>query len=444
MIQKITPKNSPIDAEIIIPGSKSITNRVLLMAALAEGESKLSGVLYSDDTKVMAEALNNLGVLVDLESIKKNGEVNIQGCAGRFPQKTARIYTHESGTATRFLIPAVAACGRGEYYFHASPRMMERPLENQLLALSDLGVNFKFEKKTNSLPLWLETGGLEGEEVLLDINQTSQFLSGLMMALPYSNSHSNKSMILKSAQNFANKPYVHMTKALMQEFGVEIDIISDQEIKINASNKYQDKYQGQKFFIEPDMSTASYFFAIPALLGGRIYIKNTARKCLQGDAKFLEVLEKMGCEVFEEERNGSSGITVIGLDRLDNLNKSNQKLKGLEIDMAGFSDTFMTVAALACFADGPTTLHSLAHTRLQESDRVFAMSLGLEKLGVKTKTSLDSLTIFPPESLDNFRGALVNSFNDHRIAMSLSLIGLKIPGVEIENSEAVKDRKSVV
>jgi len=432
MIEKITPKNFHIDCEILIPGSKSISNRVLLMAGLAEGESQLFGVLYSEDTKVMAEALSELGVFIDLENIKNNGSVSIQGCAGRLPKNKAKIYTHESGTATRFLLPAVSACGVGEYYFYATPRMMERPLENQILALEALGIHFKFEDKKNSMPLFLSSDGLaeglaEGldkAEVLIDINQSSQFLSGLMMAGPYA----KKNMSLKSVQDFTHKPYVHMTRKLMEDFGAKTEIISGHEMRIQSGSFYQ----GREFLIEPDMSTASYFFAIPAILGGKICIKNISRICLQGDIKFLEVLEKMGCQVLEERKNNISGICVIGPE-------NNQKLKAIEnLDMAGFSDTFMTVAVLACFADGPMTLHSLAHTRLQESDRVSAMAMGLEKLGIKTRTTPDSMTIIPPACLNNIQGARVSSFNDHRIAMSLALIGLKIPNLEIEQAEAVK------
>ncbi len=425
----IPKKNCPINAEIEIPGSKSITNRVLLMAGLAHGESRLSGVLISDDTKVMAEALENLGVSIQIDPIRHTAI--IQGCAGKFPKNNIQIYTHESGTATRFLIPAVAACGLGQYYFYGSDRMMERPLEKQIEALRSLGISFDFEKAKNKMPFYLKTAGLNNlgnkseVEIEIDIHESSQFLSGLMMAAPYAKLNTKSGLVLKSLQEIGNKPYVQMTAKLMKDFGVNVDLekIKGHEVMIGPGS-----YQAKNFAIEPDMSTASYFFAMPAILGGEILIKNCSRAgCLQGDIRFLEVLEKMGCLIQEEVQEENRGIRVS--------KESGKILKGIEINMAGFSDTFMTIAAVACFAEGPTVLKSLAHTRLQESDRVKAISDGLEKLGVKTESTQDSLTIIPDSS--KLKGAKVNSFNDHRIAMSLSLLGLKIPGVMIENSQAV-------
>ncbi len=430
----------PINSSITIPGSKSITNRVLLLAALAKGESKISGILKSNDTEVMAEALNQAGVKV---SIQEDLSAKIIGCAGVFPDLNLKkdsdffikIYTHESGTATRFLIPALAACGLGKYYFHGSERMMDRPLEPQLKALSLLGAKFNFEfNKTFKMPFFLGENNLKNKlkdgEILIDIKDSSQFLSGLLMAAPYALGP----IVLKSTHNVFSKPYVLMTLKLMEQFGVKINLVSPQELKIEPS-----AYQACDLMIEPDMSTASYFFAIPALVGGKLHVKNCSRtNSLQGDIKFLEVLETMGCEVIQE----NNGITVSYLNDLKNL-----KSPG-EISMAGFSDTFMTVAVLACFCDAPTVLHGLAHTRLQESDRVSAIALGLNKLGIKTEETPDSLKIYPfenfknLENLENLRkidnkNFILDSFNDHRIAMSLSLMGLKIPGVIINNSQAV-------
>jgi len=437
MQEKIKIISHPINSSMTIPGSKSITNRVLLLAALANGESKISGILKSDDTRVMAEALNQAGVKIN---IQEDLSAKITGCSGSFPDLNLKqdlgfyikIYTHESGTATRFLIPALAACGAGKYYFHGSERMMDRPLEPQLKALSLLGAEFNFEEnKLFKMPFFLGENNLknrlESGEILIDIKDSSQFLSGLLMAAPYASGP----VILKSSQDVFSKPYVLMTLSLMEKFGIKADLISPRELKINPG-----VYQACDLMIEPDMSTASYFFAIPALVGGSMHIKNCSRKnSLQGDIKFLEVLEQMGCEVFQEIKEGQEGITVKF--------SQDQVLESPgEINMTGFSDTFMTLAVLACFCDAPTVLYGLAHTRLQESDRVRAISQGLNILGIQTEETPDSLKIWPFKNLENIKNLekkeyVVESFNDHRIAMSLALMGLKIPGVIINNSQAV-------
>ena len=467
-IQPIQPIQGVISSEIQLSGSKSITNRVLLLAALAQGRSVIKNILDAKDTRVMAAALEQLGVKLKIDWA--SGVAEIEGCGGCWPENSGLVDTYESGTATRFLIPAVAACGHGVYGFKAEPRMMDRPIEAQLKILEALGVNFKFEpNRPYAMPFLLETHGLCLEQGLNNINNinkinkinvpieaSSQFLSGLMMVLPFIKINN---LQLVASEDLKNKPYIAMTQSLMESFGVKVEIGSDQRTVSLVNNKigrdhpvdlelvgaepvgnfkniknikniknvdqgYQG-YQASDLMIEPDLSTASYFFALPALLGGEILVKNIHRKkSLQGDIKFLDVLEKMGCVVTQEKQ----GVRVF--------KPKDQVLIGLErVDMKGFSDTFMTVAVLAAFADKPTTLTSLRHTRLQESDRILAMEVGLNLLGIRTVSTEGSLTIFPEVGL--IKAAVVDSFNDHRIAMSLSLIGLKIPGVKIKNSGAV-------
>jgi len=343
---------------------------------------------------------------VQLDRINYTAE--IEGFGGKFPNKQAAIYCQDAGTATRFLIPACAAIP-GEYQFSASPRMSERPLAPLLNVLKKQGAHFNFRESSGYMPLVMEAHGLKGDEVYIDITQSSQFLSGLLMAAPYAKSP----MKLKTGA-LTNKPYVAMTCAMMATFG-----ISTQRDE-NTIFVPEGVYQACDYAIEPDASTASYFFAMAAITAGKVHVKGMTRACLQGDIRFLEILEKMGCKVIEEQ----GGITVVGTTHL----------KGLgEVDMAGFTDTFMTVAVLAVFADQSTTIKSLAHTRLQESDRVAAIVEGLNRLGIQTETTADSITIHPGKSY----GAAVSSHRDHRIAMSLSLIGLKVPGVIIEGADAV-------
>lgn len=407
MIENVKPISGPLNCQVQVPGSKSITNRVLLIAALAHGQSKLYGALISEDTKVMSEALNHLGINVQLNS----DCIVVEGCAGRIPGKTASLYTHESGTATRFLIPAVAACGNGQYEFNGTKRMCERPLESLIDALARGKVAFNFHELPGCMPLSLKTEGFAGDEVTVDIAQSSQFLSGLMIAAPYA----KKRTLIRVNAPVTEKPYVLMTQKMMSDFAVKAEWLSESSVAIEPQ-----MYQATEYAIEPDMSTASYFFAAAAILGGQVTVKHCRLAgMMQGDVRFLTVLEKMGCRVEEV----TAGIRL----------ESSGELKGVEVDMAGFSDTFMTVCAVAAFAKGPTTLHSLAHTRLQESDRVSAIAEGLKRLGCEVESTEDTITI----KASALKGATVSSFNDHRIAMSLALIGLKVPGVQIENAEAV-------
>ncbi|MDF2529864.1 MAG: aroA, partial [Gammaproteobacteria bacterium] len=231
------------------------------------------------------------------------------------------------------------------------------------------------------------------------------------MAAPYA----KNPLKLKSSKPLHQKPYVHMTLQIMKEFGIEASWVNEQTLSVPIA-----VYQARNYQIEPDASTASYFFAMAALTGGKIHVPHLSRKSKQGDIQFLSLLEQMDCTVIEEQ----GGITVIGC----------AYLKGLgSIDMTGFSDTFMTLASLAVFADSPTAMHGLAHTRLQESDRIAAISDGLNRLGIKTESTHDSLTIYPGQPT----GTRLSSCKDHRIAMSLSLIGLKVPGVIIEDAGCV-------
>lgn len=396
--QTVQPIRHPVNSTVVVPGSKSITNRALLLAALVDGDVELQGVLASDDTQACMTALQALGVRLVHHSRAggepvKNNTLVVSGCNGGFPHKTARIDCRDAGTVTRFLIPLCAAQSDGEYHFTASKRMCERPLKVLLQILEQQGAEFQFLAKPYCLPFIMKTHGLKGGEIEVDISESSQFLSGLLLAAPLA-----LAPLTVRSQALENKPYVHMTQQMLQDFASGI----------------------RHYTIEPDASTASYFFAVAALTGGTIHVPNLPRHGLQGDTRFLDLLEQMGCRVIEEK----GGITVTGCRQLQGLG---------EVSMSGFSDTFMTVAALAVFADRSTTLTGLAHTRLQESDRVSAMAEELGKLGVKVETTEDSITIHPSKPV----GTLLSGHNDHRIAMSLALIGTQVPGVVIDGAECV-------
>lgn len=406
--QAIPTIDFPINASIKVPGSKSITNRALLLAALAQGHSTLHGVLFSEDTEAFAKALIELGLNLNID--RENHKIIVEGGAGQFSNLHANIYCKDAGTATRFLIPVCAAMSGGSYHFSATERMSERPIKPLLEVLEQQGAEFSFESDYK-MPFNLHAKSLTGGKVTVYITDSSQFLSGLLMAAPYAKS----AMTLTSSKALNQKTYVHMTVEMMAEFGIQASWIDDHSVMVP-----QGCYQSREYQIEPDASTASYFFAMAAITSGKMHVPNLRKKCMQGDIQFLNVLEKMGCTVIEEK----GGITVIGT----------KQLKGLgDVDMTGFSDTFMTLAVVAVFADSPTTIHGLAHTRLQESDRIAAISDGLSRLGIKVQSTQDSLSIYPGQP----HGAFVGSFKDHRIAMSLSLIGLKTPGVIIKGAECV-------
>ncbi len=424
---EITPIASPFIRKMDLPGSKSIVNRVLLLASLAEGESFFRNFLLSDDTEAMLESLQRLGVRVELNRGRK--ELRVYGCGGEFPHKKVDLFTRDSGTTTRFLIPILAAQETGEFTISASERMSARPLQPLLKAIEALGGVIHYHDKPYALPLTIYARGLLGGSLEVSVEESTQFLSGLLMASPFFKSsiflsshrqkHSEDLALIKTH----NQSYVKLTAQLMEKFGAKIKKLDSDNTGGQGILTLPGQYQNQEnFYIEPDISTASYFFAAAVLTGGEVEISNISLDSTQGDIQFLEILKLMGAEVLGKP----DSILVKG--------NSLKSLKGLSVNMRDFSDTFMTLAALACFAEGPTEICGIAHTRFQESNRIEAVASGLRLLGARVEIFEDGLKIYP----QRLHGGLVSSFNDHRIAMSLALIGLKVPGVQILNPECVK------
>lgn len=399
----------PISKQVYLDGSKSIANRVLIIAAIAKGTVKLSNLPNSADVLACVQALKELGC--ELEHDRDAKSLVIQGCDGVFPNSQAEIFCNESGTLTRFIIPMCATQDSASYYVKATTRMMDRPLADLLEPLEGLGMQVSYDVKNHSMPLTINANSLAGGTVSVDGKKSSQFASGLLMAAPYM----QNGLELESRTDH-KQPYLDMTTKVMQEFGVSVNV----ENKIYSVAPAVYKSPG-KYVVEPDVSTASYFWAFAAITGSSIEVMNITKASKQGDVRFLEVLEQIGCSV----NYSDDGIEVIGTDNL----------KGITVNMRNFSDTFMTLAAIACFVDGDTHISGLTHTRGQESDRVSAMAEGLTKLGVYVETTQDSILISPARS--NLKSAEVDSHNDHRIAMSLALLGLKLEGVVITNSQAV-------
>jgi 3-phosphoshikimate 1-carboxyvinyltransferase len=408
MQQAILPAHSPTQAKIIIPGSKSITNRAFLLAALADGVSTLSGIQISDDTLTFLLALQKLGITIQLD--EKSSSCTIIGNNGEFPNKQTSLWCANAGTVARFLLVACAA-SNGVYHFDGSAHLCKRPIAPLLDVLRCQGAQVA-PYNAQQLPLTLTgTDLLAGGDILLDSTLTSQFLSALLMIAPYARS----SLTINIAE-LVSRFYVDMTCAMMAEFGVQVHRIHQGRFMVPVPQRYQ----ARDYTIEPDLSTASYFLAAAAITGGEITIPAIKRsESKQADVNFLSVLEEMGCHI----TNKPAGLTLTGPT----------KLQGIEVNMCDFSDTFLTLAAIAPFASSPVKITHIGHTRYKESDRINAIKNGLEKMGVTVESGNNWIKIFP--SIPH--GCTVNACDDHRVAMAFSIIGLKVPNVIIEGAECV-------
>jgi len=389
------------------PGSKSITNRALVIAALAEGSSLLRGALASEDTQVMIESLSRLGV----RAVEKDNGTTLEvaGCGGKIPNSTADLFIGNSGTTVRFLTAMLAAC-EGRFRLDGVPRMRERPIADLIATLNKLGSDVRSERNTGCPPVDIEARGLAGGTAHIRGDVSSQFLSGLLMAVPYARNEVN--LIVDGV--LVSQPYVHMTLGLMRDFGVDVPAGDLSQFLISG----RQRYRGREYDIEPDASAASYFWGAAAVTGGDVLVRGLTRDALQGDVGFVDCLAQMGCEVRDE----ADGIRVIG-----------KPLRGIEIDMNAISDTAQTLGVVALFAKGPTTIRGIAHVRHKETDRIGDLARELRKFGAGVEEFADGLRITPPKQYDIWSGATIATYNDHRMAMSFALAGLQLPGVVIQD-----------
>ncbi len=394
--------SGPVRGRISPPGSKSITNRALVCAALAEGDSILTGALTSDDTRVMMEALWCLGI--EVTNYEATREIRVAGCGGRPPAREAELFVGNSGTTMRFLTPLVAL-GRGRFRLDGNARMRQRPMADQLDALAELGVSAASEGANGCPPIVVQANGLRGGRARIRGDVSSQFVSGLMMVGPIA--EQGLELVVEGPQ--VSVPYVSMTVAVMSAFGAKVEEIPPHSLRVPGGQAYH----GRAYAIEPDASAASYFFAAAAITGGEVKVLGLNRSSLQGDVGFVDVLARMGCRVHEE----SDGITVQGP----------QRLGGVEVDMNSISDTVQTLAAVAVFADAPTTISGVAHIRHKETDRISALATELRKFGAAIDERPDGLVISPAR----LTGAAIETYDDHRMAMSMALVGLRVPDVVI-------------
>jgi 3-phosphoshikimate 1-carboxyvinyltransferase len=409
----------PLCATVPVPGSKSLTNRALLISALAIGQTTLKNALFSDDSKYFSGALQSLGF--DIYSNASNSEIVVNGRAGKIPANSGHLFIGNAGTAARFLT-AFLTLGNGEFILDGDARMRERPLGDLVTALGQLGA--RVEPANSNIgpgeadicpPVKIIASGLPGGKTFIKGDISSQYLSALLMVAPYAQS----GVVIEVTSELNSKPYVDMTIQVMSDFGVEIRRDKYQKFSIHPARYHSIA----NYAIEPDASAASYFFAAPAILGGSVRIDNLTRNSRQGDLGFVDVLQKMGCSVQRDPLfTQVSGPGNYG------------ELSGVEVNMSDIPDTAQTLAVIAPFASSPTHIHGIASARVKESDRVHATRVELERLGVKVEEYPDGLKIFP---CDKFQPASIKTYNDHRMAMAFALIGLRIPGIIIEDPDCV-------
>jgi|WetSurMetagenome_2_1015567.scaffolds.fasta_scaffold115287_2 3-phosphoshikimate 1-carboxyvinyltransferase len=402
MIREI-PTSGPVDAVLQVPGSKSITNRALACAALAPGASTILNASDSEDTALMANGLNQLGVLAR----RQERILAVEGTGGRLFAPRYPIPVGNAGTTLRFLC-SLAALGEGTTIFEADPRMADRPIDDLFDALRALGVR----ASADGARFTVTGGGLKGGTVPVRSGKSSQFLSSLLLVAPYA----KEALILREEGAVASRPYLDMTLEVMRLFGCDVERQDEHSFRFIPGMHYQ---PGQ-CPVEADASGASYFFAAAAIAGGTVQVQSLRRRSMQGDMGFLTLLERMGCVVAE----GAGGIRV----------SAGAELQGIDADLNTMPDMVPTLAVTALFARGGTRIRNVAHLRYKESDRLAALAEELARIGASVVVHEDGLEITP----GSYRGAQLDTHEDHRLAMSLALIGLRVPGISIENPGVVR------
>lgn len=448
--KKINRKNI---VEVAVPGSKSITNRALLLAAMARGTSTLKGCLTSDDAMHFIECLRGLGFPVDMVSEGGLGStVTLTGFGGDIPKKSAEIYVGSAGTAARFLV-ALLAFSDGEYTVNASEQMKKRPMQPLIDTLRAAGAEVSCPEQEGHFPLHIK-GARNNAQIpdcfTVNIDKSSQFLSALMIAV---GTLHKRAQIRVTGSHGLN--YVDMTADMMKSFGicVEKETMEQENAVLEGDAEGQcqiryvfsgmDSYRALTYDVEPDMSAAAYFYALAAVLGVRVSVRGVTSNMLQGDVAFFKVLERMGCKI----------ETLDGTDKASSAEGSNTDFRGASpgnilvsgrndghlkggfcVDMSAFSDQALTLAAIAPFADAPITITGISHIRLQECDRIQAIVHNLSALGVRVEEQKDGVVIYPGTPT----GCEIETYDDHRVAMSFALTGLRTEGVVILNPSCCK------
>lgn len=406
-IKRILAQN-PYDGilKVEVPGSKSITNRALLLATLASGKSKLRGVLFSDDSRHFLKCVQNLGFETWVD--EENRTIEVNGLGGRIPLREASQYVGSAGTAARFLT-AYLGVSDGIYHMDASEQMRRRPMAPLLASLRELGCEIKCNEKEGYFPFTLRGHGFGKNDITVDINNSSQFLSALLIA-----SRLSEADFTVRVQGAHGMAYIDMTCRMMEQFGVKATFDAGAN---SFTTKAGQHYNALDYTVEPDVSAACYFYACVPLLHIPVLVRGVHFCSLQGDIAFLKVLEQMGCSMEDSEE----GILVKP--------PMDKRYSGVTVDMSAFSDQAITLAAIAPFANSPTTITGIGHIRFQESDRIRAIVTELGKMGIRCEETEDSIRIYPGEP----GASEVDTYEDHRMAMGFSLTGLMSEGIVIRN-----------
>ena len=401
----------PIQGRVRVPGSKSITNRVVICAALANGTSHITGALDSDDTRIMIDGLKNLGF--DIDADWKEHVLTVRGAGGFIPVSQASIDCQASGTTMRFLT-ALVSLGHGQYVLDGTTRMRERPIGDLLSALRALGVDAEAGSAGECPPVTIHSRGIKKSETRIQGTKSSQFASGLALVAPCM----PDGLLLELTGTLVSTPYLEMTRNIIESFGGTCEAREK-----NLWHILPTGYAARDFEVEPDASAASYFAAAAAITGGTVTLDGLCHTSMQGDIRFCEALEQMGCIVTWSSDTASYPFVTI----------EGRSLQGIDIDMNAISDTVMTLAVVALFAKGPTIIRNVEHIRDKETDRIRDLACELQRLGANVEEHPDGLTIHPAP----LRPAKIQTYDDHRMAMSLSLAGLRSEGLCIINPACV-------
>jgi 3-phosphoshikimate 1-carboxyvinyltransferase len=406
--QPITPRGA-LAARVRVPGSKSITNRALPIAALATGASELVGALDSDDTRVMRDALRALGC-----EIRCTGDIwSVRGTAGGLRSPAEALWVENSGTTARFLT-AAAALADGPVLIDGNARMRERPIDDLVDALVTLGVPVEILGSAGCPPVRIGGGGLPGGSVEIDARRSSQYVSALLLAGPYARADLR---LRFAGDTLVSRPYVELTLDMMRAFGAVAQFCADGTgVRVEAGHPYR----ARRYAIEPDASAAAYPFCAAAIAGGSVRVEGVPANSLQADFALLAILEQMGCGV----TRGEDFVEVTG---------STAALRGVDVDMNDLPDAVLALAVVAAFAEGETHIRNVANLRIKETDRLAALEAELRKLGAEAHADADSLHIRPGP----LRAAEIETYDDHRMAMAFALAGLRVPGVVIRDPGCV-------
>ena len=408
------PIGHRVDADIAVPGSKSITNRALLTGALADGDVTITGGLDADDSRYMADALRKLGFA--LETSPDRAVIRVRGLGGEIPAREADLSVGNAGTAMRFLA-AVVCLGHGRYRLDGSAHMRRRPIGDLVDGLRELGVRARCELENGCPPVLIEAEGLPGGRIKVKGEHSSQYISAVLLAAPYARAP----LEVEVTGEFVSKPFVELTRRVMEDFGVP----TAKEGERLFRPAHGRRYRAGEYAVEGDATAATYFLAAAAILGGRVAVTNVRADSPQGDARFAGVLERMGCRVRRGFLPGGYGLEVS--------REPGSPLRAIAADLNDMPDTAQTAAAAALFAEGTTRLTNLANLRVKETDRLAALRAELTRLGARVEEGPDWIEIAPGER----RAAVVETYDDHRMAMALALVGLGREGVAVRNPGCV-------